>query len=1107
MLPPENSSIDAYFSPLDAPFSPYTVSESGDGSDYLTSPASGTEDHHQEQQHHQHSEHQQFQYLQQQQYGSDLDPLYNRGVSIPNSYRPDHDPLATSQLSSVGLEYGDFVLPMDQSTNHHPSHSFPKSAPNDLVEDELNDIIDLLDDEFASGQQINDWFGPQVSHENSQHAPSHSGFDPSPYNSNGAMMTNTYGTRPQHSQQKYADFDHHGTFQNGSHESNLPGSSSSSSSSGPHNDFDMGRASVNNGFDIPLHSSDPLGVDNGGSAHKQYTSDGYDHNHASSLESSYSSNQIPALFASEEPFDNHIKLEPTIKHPHLDGGFDPEEDLQDIHRMFTDPVFPPRQEYAGTLNQPPPLPQATLRAASTSTVSNRSSAASTTSSQESDQSPGMPDQPTPMEGSNSSAKITFNTSFHAKYWRNDRKNLQCFPVCPEFGDYHTMRINGQRHNISGGGTCSSSVEAVLNGFEIEPRRLTALSRIDLATSEGEVTTLRPGMVLSANEFQALVKHCLRGRTSPIPTGGMLLTFKATCWKLSVTLSKKRRPKDKPDLAPKYCFEVICAEQLPDGSMRIITNCVSHFFHIASTRTLARELDASSAGKQSVASGSATGSPSDAMKRPAQKSSIDANSDEIYDAPQSTKKRRQDFGLGRAAPMKSIPELHEHAGTPNKLSESSHEDPTSTGHTGSSSKGQNRILPEPSDPDVTGSANANGKDNGVNKLSSSSEEEKDYDHDSNPEPESETQQSRDALLASSAPVSAGAQNLTSDKAVDATGVAEVTASAPAVGATGATSAIARSRLRDEHESSDAQASPRVLSKTPELESDREATSDSGYPMLVSQASNRSRQNVRHTESSSVGMDYQTELRTSARFASASEPMQPIIVEDEELRPSLETYSVEVAYMYCLFLGLFGAHHFYLGRTTWGIVYACTLGLLGVGWFFDILRLPALVDRMNRGETVSCSLHETYILWGVLGYWGAHRFAMGQIKWGFYYLCTFGGLCMGWIIDAWRLPDLYHDSLVRGDAPSDDDNYSLIDAYILWLPGGVIGLHRFYLGDYMIGTLYAFTLGCLGFGWVYDFFVLPGLVRKKQELLEVRRTRNQSRHQTFQQDIEMQTFHDT
>lgn len=49
------------------------------------------------------------------------------------------------------------------------------------------------------------------------------------------------------------------------------------------------------------------------------------------------------------------------------------------------------------------------------------------------------------------------------------------------------------------------------------------------------------------------------------------------------------------------------------------------------------------------------------------------------------------------------------------------------------------------------------------------------------------------------------------------------------------------------------------------------------------------------------------------------------------------------------------------------------------------------------------------------------------------------------------------------------------YILWI-FGFTGSHRFYYGKPLSGTIYFFTLGLLGIGWVIDLFLIPGMDRE-------------------------------
>jgi TM2 domain-containing membrane protein YozV len=49
------------------------------------------------------------------------------------------------------------------------------------------------------------------------------------------------------------------------------------------------------------------------------------------------------------------------------------------------------------------------------------------------------------------------------------------------------------------------------------------------------------------------------------------------------------------------------------------------------------------------------------------------------------------------------------------------------------------------------------------------------------------------------------------------------------------------------------------------------------------------------------------------------------------------------------------------------------------------------------------------------------------------------------------------------------------YILWL-FGFTGSHRFYFSKPISGTIYFFTFGLLGIGWIIDLFLIPSLDRQ-------------------------------
>ena len=59
-----------------------------------------------------------------------------------------------------------------------------------------------------------------------------------------------------------------------------------------------------------------------------------------------------------------------------------------------------------------------------------------------------------------------------------------------------------------------------------------------------------------------------------------------------------------------------------------------------------------------------------------------------------------------------------------------------------------------------------------------------------------------------------------------------------------------------------------------------------------------------------------------------------------------------------------------------------------------------------------------------------------------------------------------------APS--NTHSVAMGYILWI-FGFTGAHRFYYGRPISGTIWFFTLGLLGIGWIIDLLLIPGMDR--------------------------------
>jgi serine/threonine protein kinase/TM2 domain-containing membrane protein YozV len=148
------------------------------------------------------------------------------------------------------------------------------------------------------------------------------------------------------------------------------------------------------------------------------------------------------------------------------------------------------------------------------------------------------------------------------------------------------------------------------------------------------------------------------------------------------------------------------------------------------------------------------------------------------------------------------------------------------------------------------------------------------------------------------------------------------------------------------------------------------------------------------------------------------------------------------------------------------------------------VPALPSRDHLGRFVPTrsraerDLGLAYILWiPPLGMLGFHRFYVGRFATACLYMLTGGLFGIGWLHDLFFMTRLVDEARPAPAArPEIDVNDAIAGAYILWLFGGWLGLHRFYAGRIWSGILWFFTFGCFGFGWIYDLFAIPSMVRE-------------------------------
>lgn len=73
--------------------------------------------------------------------------------------------------------------------------------------------------------------------------------------------------------------------------------------------------------------------------------------------------------------------------------------------------------------------------------------------------------------------------------------------------------------------------------------------------------------------------------------------------------------------------------------------------------------------------------------------------------------------------------------------------------------------------------------------------------------------------------------------------------------------------------------------------------------------------------------------------------PSFQREANLKYESNPYDYNIAWVLLIFLGPLGLHRFYLGKWISGLIWLCTGGLVGFGYFWDFLRLNQIVSSQN------------------------------------------------------------------------------------------------------------------------------------------------------------------
>ena len=122
----------------------------------------------------------------------------------------------------------------------------------------------------------------------------------------------------------------------------------------------------------------------------------------------------------------------------------------------------------------------------------------------------------------------------------------------------------------------------------------------------------------------------------------------------------------------------------------------------------------------------------------------------------------------------------------------------------------------------------------------------------------------------------------------------------------------------------------------------------------------------------------------------------------------THSLVIGYVLWFFFGLLGAHRFYYGKQITGVIWFCTLGLLGIGWIVDAFLMPLMDDEADMKFAPGRNDYNVgWLLLMFLGVFGVHRFYQGKFITGALYLLTGGLFLIGFAYDVLTLNEQLSD----------------------------------------------------------------------------------------------------
>ncbi|RLN53980.1 hypothetical protein BBJ28_00005703 [Nothophytophthora sp. Chile5] len=211
---------------------------------------------------------------------------------------------------------------------------------------------------------------------------------------------------------------------------------------------------------------------------------------------------------------------------------------------------------------------------------------------------GVAEGPRGPTGPAQEAMIKVKTPLKLKYWRNGRRNLQCFPSCKVFGDYSAIKIEDLKQHDFMWGKCRGSLvtEVTLNsGVAFDDLvllgRVHSLENVPVAFEEAVIRECMLGRAVEPEVLDAMKDQWISGERLPDfvqPDGHVAcFEFKPKVWKYTEDMAQgkcKRRN-------VKYYVQFEAFVPVQNGDHRYfacIGSGMSTSFEVGSSRVLARQ---------------------------------------------------------------------------------------------------------------------------------------------------------------------------------------------------------------------------------------------------------------------------------------------------------------------------------------------------------------------------------------------------------------------------------------------------------------------------------------------------------------------------------------